>query len=510
MRGLIILSIFFFLALTFFGMGGLLTGVLAITVFSVVPPVLISLRRQASVLYPWQISPLEKYGLRLSLIINRVFFPDNAFTLGVPLVRFSLIERSRHNLRKADDYIRQAVALSERCLKNPKLKQVDVSNILTLAAELAKTGRFEECLEVVRRTAQQSQHLKGKMALKSRLQLMLIGGYASWSNSELESCRDFCRQAVALSAESGKACRFECFSATLYLISLALEQADYARAGKQLAEVKEQAEQLTGRKHEYALSLLGIYTATIAQHQGDYAGVESTLRQVYGKYAPSRPRIIAESDRMRANSAILLSILYASCARVQEAEEYCRQAREIAEIPAELLFKVTLSNDIGYCLLLMHRLEEAEQFLHLSEEILRDYLPVRHYLRATLLNNAADIAVELGQTERAAQLLEECATIRRQNLPEEHPHNIRIHLTSARILLAGNKAEQALSECKYVLRLRENMYPENHLEIAFALEVYARVLRTLEREGEALQAESRREKIILKVREQLSQPLVVS
>lgn len=503
------LSLFFFLLMATTGLSGLLVGSVAVIAICVGPPLMMCLKRQSSVVFPIQISPFEINCLRLSLLFNRVFFPDNAFTLGVPLVRLSLVEISRHNLKKAGENITTAVSLADRSLQRKRFKLEDLSNVLLMAAELAKIGRFQECLDIAKELQQRSQLLMDKRSLKMRMQLMLVACFASWSAGNLTACEAYCQEALKLSNSTPSPDpfifeRFNCFN---YLLMLCMERADYPAAFAHAEAAKEALEHLKGLQKEHASDLLNINTGNLLQHRGDYGGAESYLRNVYSKYPQKKLKLVDQNEKMKSYAGVLLAVLYASCDRKNEADEYSRAVRELLEVPAEILFKVVIANDVGYCMLLLDRLEEAEQYLHLSEEFLRDYLPEEHHLRATLLNNAADTAVALGKTDRASELLEECRRIRAAKFSATHPHNIRTHLTAASILLAQGKPEEALKDCDYVLQQRETLYQANQLEIASALNVKAKVLRRLGHDEQATETESRRKQIVKKVREQLSQPL---
>lgn len=510
LRGFVFLCLYFILLLTAFGWAGVLIGSLSVMLLSVAPPLMVALRRQNSVVYPPQISKFEVLMLSLSLMVNRMFFPNNAFLVGVPLVHLSLTAGSKHNPALADMYMREALAVADSV--NPKkAKYVDVNNALVLAAELTKIGRFRECRQLVDKTLKLAERMTDPKSVKLHTQLLLVNAFACWSLGELDDCEAYAREALNVGGESMDAVlsgeRFHCYN---FLMLTTLERAMYDKAAEMVITARQYAESIKGDRKGLFLTITQTNEAAVCLWKGEYGKAEELLKAVFHKVKEESGPVLGENARMRGRAAVLLAVLYADCGRIAEANEYCDYLNKLLAKPGELLMKVIFLNDLAYAMHLMSRDGEAEQYLHASNEMLKDYIPDDHYLRATLYNNLAEVSFALAKYEAAKNYFQKAVQIRSQVFNESHPYRVRLRLTQALIRSQEGEVEEALQDVEYVLAQRKELYPESHLEMARAYDEQARIFKQIGRESDAEASNSRAQEIRKLIRLQLSQPLTVT
>lgn len=510
MRGFIFLCIYFAVLLSTFGFTGVTVGALSVMLFSVGPPMMVALRRQNSVVYPPRISRAEEGLLQLSLIVNRCFFPNNAFLVGVPLVHLSLAARNKHQYALADKHMKDAIGVAD--LVNPKkAKYVEVNNALVLAAELTKVGRFRECRLLAEKTTKIAERLGDQKSIKAYAQLLLVNSFACWSLGELDDCEAYAREALDVGGEEmNEFLAGERFHSYNFLMLITLERADYERAAELSNTARHYAESVKGNAKEMFLNVTQTNEAVVALWKGDYRKGEELLKALYHKLKEESGAVHGENTRLKGRAAVLLAVLYADCGRFAEANEYCNYINKFLDRPGELMMKVIWLNDIAYAMHLMNRNGEAEQYLHASNEMLKDYIPEDHYLRGTLYNNLSEVSLALGKRDLAKTFLEKAAQIRAQVFKEDHPNRVRLKLTEALIKASDGQFEQALADANSVLSQRKAFYPELHLETARALEARARLLKEMGRGSESDSDNSRALEIRKLIRLQLSQPLTVA
>lgn len=491
MRGLIYLTVFFLFLLLAFGLPGLGIGIIAVGVLSIAPPLMVALRRHNSVEYPPRISRFEESLLQISLHINRLFYANNTFLVGVPLVHLSLAAGNKHLPAIAEQRMQEALSLADSVNSAKKVGFTEVNNALVLAAELTKVGRFKECKQLIEKTLRVSEKLTDPKAVRIHLQLLLVCAFACWSLGDQDDCESYSREALDLGGERhDQEFAEERFHSYNFLMLLALEKADLENASRLVERSKNFAQEVKTNRKEVFLLIADTNLAVVHCLKGDYGKGERLLRSIYeqSSLGVSSKERNAEKARVCQRSAVLLTVLYADCGLVEEADAFASFVRTQLDAPGELMMKVILANDLAHAMHLLGRESEAEQYAQMAIEILKDYIPADHYLRATLANNLSEVNLALGRLEMARQHLERAKEIRSAQFNENHPYNLRSHHTEAELLLAEGKYEESLKEAEYSLTKRKKVYGLVNLETLKSFEVYARVLEKLGRMDEARQA----------------------
>ena len=496
--------------LTFFGWLGIACGSVGVILLSIAPPMMVALRRQNSVVYPPRVSTFEETMLKISLIVNKAFFPKNAFLVGVPLIHLSLAASNKHNLLLADKQMLEATKLVDS-VDPKKAKYVEVNNALVLAAELTKIGRFRECREVIEKTLKIAERLTDQKSIKAHSQLLLVNSFACWSLGDLDDCDAYAREALDLGGEAMDSfLSAERFHSYNFLMLISLERAAYEKAIELVHKARHYAESAKGAQRDLFLAVTQTNEAAAALLKGDYKKGEELLKAVFHKVKEETGAVLGENARLRGRAAVMLAVLYADCERINEANEFSDFVNKLISRPGELLMKVIFLNDLAYAMHLMKRDSEAEQYLHSAHEMLKDYIPEDHYLRATLYNNLAEVSFALSKPDALKKYFEKASDIRSLVFNEAHPYRVRLRLTRSLIYLQEGNFAEALADADYALQQRRTLYSEPHLEIARALETRALILCGMGRESESEDDNSRAQEMRKLVRLQLSQPLTVA
>ena len=492
-----------------FGLWGFAAAAASVILISICPPLVVALRQHNSVVYPPRISKTEELALQTSLFVNNLLFSKNTFLVGVPLVHLSLAARNRHNLALADKRMKAALSVADS-VDARKAKFEEVNNALVLAAELTKMGRFRECIQLGEKTLAMAEKLTDFRSIKAHAQLLLVCAFASWSLGELDECGAFSREALDLGGDAlDSKLNGERFHAYNFLMLLEVEQANFEKAAELVERSRRYAKSLTNVRKGLFMHIVNTNQAVVHIGRAEYGKAEELLIATHLATKKNEGKPFTENDRISGRAAVLLAVLYAECGRAHEAQEYFNFVSSLMDKSGELMMKVIFANDLAYSMYLLKRPAEAEQYLHMSGEILKDYIPEDHYLRATLANNLAEVNLALGKLGPAKAALEKARQIRTLIFNNDHPNIVRLHQTGAMILMEENFLDEALKEAEYVVASRRRTYPAMHMENARSLEVYSEVLAKLGRTEESVAAAQKVSDIREAARKQLRQQLTV-
>jgi tetratricopeptide (TPR) repeat protein len=180
----------------------------------------------------------------------------------------------------------------------------------------------------------------------------------------------------------------------------------------------------------------------------------------------ARRERLGPDDPRTANILNSLALLRHKQGRLDEAEEYYRQALDVTEAAAarggaggksaeELTVDAArIGGNLGGLLLGQLRLDEAEPLLVRALEVVRAQLGAEHPVALTALNNLAGLRARQQRFEDAATLMQEAYTLRARRLPEDHPALLATRANLATLRFYEHKYDEAIELIEQVLAVR--------------------------------------------------------